>query len=71
MLITITDFIAHFHPVLVHLPIGILLIAALFQLLSRKEKFQSLNIAVGIALFWGMISAIVSIAGRKCFGEVI
>ena len=60
MLLTITDFIAHFHPVLVHLPIGILLIAALFQLISRKEKFQSLSVAVGIALFWGMISAIVS-----------
>ena len=56
----IKEFIGHFHPVLVHLPIGILLIAALFQLLSRKEIFQSLNIAVGIALFWGMISAIVS-----------
>jgi mono/diheme cytochrome c family protein/uncharacterized membrane protein len=60
MLITITEFIGHFHPVLVHLPIGILLIAALFQLLSRKEKLQSLHVAVGIALFWGMISAIVS-----------
>lgn len=60
MLITITEFIAHFHPVLVHLPIGILLIAALFQLLSRKEKFHSLTVAVDIALFWGMISAIVS-----------
>jgi uncharacterized membrane protein len=59
-LLNIIDFIAHFHPVLVHLPIGILLIAAFFQLLSRKEKFQSLSVAVGIALFWGMISAIVS-----------
>jgi uncharacterized membrane protein/mono/diheme cytochrome c family protein len=59
-LLNISGFIAHFHPVLVHLPIGILLIAALFQLLSRKEKFHSLTVAVGIALFWGMISAIVS-----------
>jgi len=60
MILTVTEFIGHFHPVLVHLPIGILLIAALFQLLSRKEKFHSLNIAVGIALFWGMLSAIAS-----------
>ena len=56
----ISEFIGHFHPLLVHLPIGILLIAALFQLLSGKEKFQSLNVAVGIALFWGVFSAIVS-----------
>jgi len=59
-LLNIVEFIGHFHHVLVHLPIGVLLIAALFQLLSRKEKLQSLHVAVGIALFWGMISAIVS-----------
>ena len=56
----ITEFIGRFHPVLVHLPIGVLLLAALFQWLSRKEKYQSLSSAVSIALFWGMISAIVS-----------
>jgi uncharacterized membrane protein/mono/diheme cytochrome c family protein len=60
VILTIAEFIGRFHPVLVHLPIGILLIAALFQLLSRKEKFQSLHIAVGIALFWGMLSAVAS-----------
>jgi uncharacterized membrane protein len=56
----ITEFIGRFHPILVHLPIGVLLLAALFQWLSRKEKYQSLSSAVSIALFWGMISAIVS-----------
>ncbi|SDL78992.1 Uncharacterized membrane protein [Daejeonella rubra] len=56
----ITEFIGRFHPVLVHLPIGVLLVAALFQWLSSKEKYQSLSIAVSIALFWGMISAILS-----------
>jgi len=56
----ITEFIGRFHPVLVHLPIGVLLVAALFQWLSRKEKYQSLSSAVSIALFLGMISAILS-----------
>jgi uncharacterized membrane protein len=56
----ITEFIGRFHPVLVHLPIGVLLLAALFQWLSRKEKYQSLSSAVSISLFWGMISAILS-----------
>jgi uncharacterized membrane protein/mono/diheme cytochrome c family protein len=60
MLLTISEFIGHFHPVLVHLPIGILLVAVLFYFLSKKEKFKSLHVAVGISLFLGMISAIAS-----------
>jgi len=52
--------IGHLHPALVHLPIGILLIACLFQWLARKEKYAALQPAIHIALFWGMISAIAS-----------
>ena len=59
-LLSITDFIGHLHPVLVHLPIGILLLAGLFQLLALKPKYASLHGATSIALFWGMISAILS-----------
>ena len=55
-----SEFIGHFHPVLVHLPIGILLLACLFQLLTNNPKYVSLQPAIGIALFWGMISAIAS-----------
>lgn len=54
------EFIGRLHPSLVHLPIGILLLASLFQLLALKPKFASLHAAMSIALFWGMISAIVS-----------
>ena len=56
----ISDVIGRFHPVLVHLPIGILLLAGLFQLLALKPKYASLHGAMSIALFWGMISAILS-----------
>jgi len=59
-LLTISELIGHFHPVLVHLPIGILLLAGLFQLLALKPKYASLHAATSIALFWGMISAIAS-----------
>jgi uncharacterized membrane protein/mono/diheme cytochrome c family protein len=59
-LLSITDLVARLHPSLVHLPIGILLLAALFYLLSRKEKYRSLSAAVPVALFWGMICAIAS-----------
>lgn len=55
-----TELIGRFHPLLVHLPIGILLLAGFFQFLSRKEKYSFLQHAIDIALFWGMISAIAS-----------
>src|SRR6186713_3301134 len=55
-----SELIGRFHPLLVHLPIGILLLAALFQLLALKPKYASMHAATSIALFWGMISAIVS-----------
>jgi uncharacterized membrane protein/mono/diheme cytochrome c family protein len=60
LLLSITDFFSHLHPSLVHLPIGILLLASLFQLLSLKPKYASLHAATRIALFWGMVSAIFS-----------
>jgi mono/diheme cytochrome c family protein/uncharacterized membrane protein len=60
LLFSLPDFVGSFHPLFVHLPIGILLLAALFQLLSQKEKYQSLSSAIDISLFLGMISAIAS-----------
>ena len=59
-LLGITELIGRLHPSLVHLPIGILLIAALFYLLSRKERYKTLTSAVPVALFCGMICAIAS-----------
>jgi uncharacterized membrane protein/mono/diheme cytochrome c family protein len=55
-----SELIGHFHPVLVHLPIGILLLACLFQWLSAKGKYVSLQLATGISLFIGMLGAIAS-----------
>jgi len=59
-LLTISEVIGHLHPTLVHLPIGILLLAGLFQLLALKPKYASLHGAMSIALFWGMMAAIAS-----------
>ena len=56
----ISEVIGHLHPALVHLPIGILLLAAVLQLLSLRPKYASLHAAASIALFWGMITAILS-----------
>lgn len=55
-----SEFIGRFHPLLVHLPIGILLLACFFQLLAAREKYRLLQPAIGITLCWGMLSAIAS-----------
>jgi uncharacterized membrane protein/mono/diheme cytochrome c family protein len=55
-----SELIGHLHPVLVHLPIGILLLACFFQLISVREKYSNLQHAISITLFWGMISAVAS-----------
>ena len=39
LLLSLSEFIGRFHPLLVHLPIGILLIALLLQALSRRQQF--------------------------------
>ncbi len=59
-LISITEFIGHFHPLLVHLPIGILLIALLLLWLCRKEKYTALKPAVHIVLLCGTIASAIS-----------
>ncbi|MGZ5133754.1 MAG: c-type cytochrome domain-containing protein [Flavitalea sp.] len=60
MLIAITEFIGRLHPLLVHLPIGMLVIACLLQWLSVNKRFQGLQQAVSIILFCGMLTAIAS-----------
>ena len=55
-----SEFFGHFHVVLVHLPIGILIIACIFQWLEQKRKFTSLHIAADLAFLLGMICAIFS-----------
>ena len=60
MLLSISEFIGHLHPLLVHLPIGILLIALFLQRLSRKEKYKALQPAVAVTLSVGALSALLS-----------
>lgn len=54
------EFFGRFHPVFVHLPIGILLLACFCILLSFKTKFAGLRPALPIMLLLGMLSAVVS-----------
>jgi uncharacterized membrane protein/mono/diheme cytochrome c family protein len=59
-LLSLADFIGRFHPVFVHLPIGILLLACFFQLLTIRNRFVFLQPAIPVMVFWGMIGAILS-----------
>ncbi len=58
--LTISEFIGRFHPVLVHLPVGILLLAVLFHVLSYKKKYDWLKPAIKLSLLIGAIAAIAS-----------
>lgn len=53
-------FFGRFHPLVVHLPIGFLLLAAVFEWMSRKPRYQNLGGATTITLFLGAVSALVS-----------
>jgi uncharacterized membrane protein len=40
VLFSLTELIGRFHPVLVHLPIGMLVLAAIFQLILLKQNLK-------------------------------
>lgn len=50
-------FIGRFHPVLVHLPIGFLLIAAIIEIGRRTGKISVSESTVVFVLFWSAVSA--------------
>lgn len=59
-LLDIFTFSGHLHPLIVHLPIGFILLATLFNLLSYAKRFSYLNQAVPITLLAGFIAAVLA-----------
>ena len=59
----VVAFLGRFHPLVVHLPIGILLLAGLMQLISFRGKNyeRALKPAISFTLFWGGISSLAAI----------
>jgi len=51
-------FLGKWHPLVVHLPIGILLMAFVLALLSRKQKYAPLAPAIALTLLFGSVSAV-------------
>ncbi len=53
-------FLGRFHPLVVHLPIGIILLAALLEILSFSSRFHRLKQATPIVLLAAVVSALVA-----------
>lgn len=58
--LNVASLIGHFHPLLVHLPIGLLLAGVLFQWLSETQRYGQIKPAVPVLLWLGTGSAILS-----------
>ncbi len=50
--------IARFHPLFVHLPIGVLIFAALLEFLKWKQKTNAFDATIPVALGFGLLSAL-------------
>jgi len=59
-ILSIFDFIGRFHPVLVHLPIGMLLLACLFQLLTLSSKQHIIRQSIPLIYLFGALGAVLS-----------
>ncbi len=55
-----TEFIGRFHPVLVHLPIGVLLVSLLLIWLNKKPSYNISIPVIKLVLLWGMFGALAS-----------
>jgi uncharacterized membrane protein len=54
-------FIGRFHPLIVHLPIGFLLLAIVFYFISFSDRFSNLKNSIVYILLFGAISALMSV----------
>src|SRR5688572_10691320 len=55
------DFTGRLHPAIVHLPIGILLLASLFELFTKNERYPSVKPVIRTMVFWGTLAAIAAV----------
>jgi len=58
VLLDLAAFSGQLHPLIVHLPIGFLILAMLFELVSYSKKYEFLKSSVSITLLLGFIAAV-------------
>ena len=54
------QFLGRFHPVILHLPIGILIGAFGLEWINRRRPKSGLDSAIQPLLFWGMVTAVIT-----------
>lgn len=54
------NFTGRWHPVLVHFPIGMLVVACVLALFSRKESYKNIGPAISLSLLFGSVAAILA-----------
>jgi len=54
------SFLGRLHPVILHLPIGFLLLAFMMEVHARWQKNSTFKPAISFSLFWGMIGSILA-----------
>lgn len=59
--LSLSNFIGRFHPLVVHLPIGFLLIGVLFLLLSINPRFSAIKPAIALSFGAGAIASLLAI----------
>lgn len=62
----IIGFFGRFHPVILHLPIGMLVIAAILEMGNRGKGQKSMDLAITKILFWSAITALFSVIFGFC-----
>jgi uncharacterized membrane protein len=55
------DFTGRLHPVIVHMPIGILVLACLFELFTGTNRYTNFRPAIQTMIFWGMLAAVAAV----------
>src|SRR5882762_9373451 len=58
LFLDILTFLGHLHPLIVHLPIGFLLLAALLNVLAYFKRYEQIGHAIPLVLLAGFISAV-------------
>lgn len=56
----ITIFSGHLHPLIVHLPIGFILLGVVFEIASYSKKYANLKPGVSVALLMAFVSAVLA-----------
>ena len=52
------NYLGKFHPVILHIPIGFLLLAFMMEGHDHWKKQNQFQAAISFSLFWGMVGAI-------------